>query len=87
MKILFKILTNNEFEEEPNDRRRGIPSELDLPKIYRVMHDLKHDKSAQKNYIYHLVGYETNNTYEKVFYIYMVPRDPDSKYGEFQEYF
>ncbi|MBQ4035257.1 MAG: hypothetical protein II623_07340, partial [Paludibacteraceae bacterium] len=27
------------------------------------------------------------NTYEKVFYIYLVPRDPDSKYGEYQEFF
>lgn len=87
MKKLFKLLTGNEIAEEPDDRKRGMPSEMDLPKIYRIMHDLKYDKSAQKDYIYHLVGYETANTYEKVFYIYLIPRDPDSKYGEYQEYF
>lgn len=46
MKKLFKLLTGNEIAEEPDDRKRGMPSEMDLPKIYRIMHDLKHDKSA-----------------------------------------
>ena len=83
MKRLYGILTGNEPEEEPDDRKHAIKSQLSIPRIYKLFYQLNNDTKAQTNYDYRLIGYDDLQTFTKTVYIYLIPKNTSSIYGEF----
>lgn len=55
----------------------------DMPRIFRIIRDLRFKEDP--DYWFTLAGYNSSDTYEKIFYVYLVPKDPDSKSIEFEE--
>ena len=85
LKKLYGILTDEEPEEEPNDRKFAISSEMSFPRIYKIFYALKKDTQALKDYDYRFIGYDDANTFNKIVYIYLIPKNTSSKYGTFEE--
>ena len=58
---------------------------MSFPRIYKIFYALKKDTQALKDYDYRFIGYDDANTFNKIVYIYLIPKNTSSKYGTFEE--
>ena len=84
MRRIYNFIYHINEEPDEEEKKNGFNSIHDCPKIYQILYSLRHTESLQEHYRVLMMGYDDADTFEKKFYIYMVPLDPDSEYGNFE---
>lgn len=85
MRRLYNFIYHITEEQDESEKKRGFNTIHDCPKLYQLLYTMRHDESLQEHYRVLMMGYDDADTFEKKFYLYMVPRDPYSEYGTFEK--